>query len=398
MIKILGAVLFFVIAACLSLSCSNPSKPVDTVNTMWSKVLSPSGVPDTLRYGQSVSVQIAVGDSDGDAATVSLAGLPSTCYNLSMKGDTALVNLNLVGDSLQYDSLYTVHIIGRGGAAVDSLSLTYTIMVIDTARLGGVRKLITGMWWLETGADTTITTRDSSNTSFITRDTAEHHKYSKVIYATPSGSEMVYVVQTSDTVSTVAGAAESTTTSFLLLHHSATGVSYVYPPSGWFDDSIRVKAYDLPLAVNKSWQYVNAAGDTTFHAPFGIINVKVKYLISIEGTAQIPGVTPYQFSGADRPCFQVANATTWSTVLTCDTSISILTLTINQGDTIASSITQSQASMYVNTELSIPLYSFTVETKVDTNYIDGVVSRGTTKKGSFITSYFDARKNVTLVK
>ena len=46
---------------------------------------------------------------------------------------------------------------------------------------------------------------------------------------------------------------------------------------------------------------------------------------------------------------------------------------------------------YVNTDLSIPLWSHSIQAKCDSNHVNNVVERDTTRKGTHITTYLDAR-------
>jgi hypothetical protein len=396
--KLVCGVALTACVAGIMVSCSNPAKPVDTKNTVWYTVKSPNNLPDTLFYGKSVVFQVAIGDSDGDAVSASLAGLPTGAYSIARAGDTTLVTMTLTGDSLQYDSLYSVRISARGGAAVDSLSLSYSFFVADTSRLGGMRKLVTGMWWTSYENDTIVSVKDSVTKTVTTRDIKHHHKYSQVKASGIIGGDLYYYIETSDTV--VADTAHPQTTG-LVLRHTAAQVDYTLPPHYLLvnKDTIKAKVFDLPLRANKSWQSYSVAGDTAIMYPVGqfpfIIFLKLHIYRTGNATVQVAGVSNYQFGGAARRCFEVVSTATTRTVLLSDTAIASF---INAGDTVVVSDSVKTEHQFVNNDLSIPLWTWSVATKRDTNYVDSVAVRDTVRSENVITSYFDARTQTRLTK
>jgi hypothetical protein len=383
-------------------SCSNPAKTTDTTFTMWYTVKSPNNLPDTLYYGKSVVFQVAIGDSDGDPVSASLTGLPPGAYTIATTGDTTLVTMTLTGDSLQYDSLYSVHISARGGAAVDSLSLSYSFLVVDTSRLGGLRKLVTGMWWASEENDTIVSVKDSVTKTVIVRDIKHHHKSSQVMASGLIGGDLYYYIETSDTV--VADTAHPQKTG-MLLRHTAAQVDYTLPPHFLLvnKDTIKARVFDLPFKANNSWQIYTVAGDTAIRYPVGqfplIIFVKLHIYLSGDATARVAGVSDYQFGGVTRNCFDVVSTTTARGTLLSDTNVVFLVDTlIRVGDTVVVSDSMKTEHQYVNNDLSIPLWTYSVATKRDTNYVDHVAIRDTVRAENVVTSYYDARTKTTLVK
>jgi hypothetical protein len=388
------------VSSLLSCGSSAPSGPADTSFTMWHKVLSSNDLPDTLYAGQIVTFQVAIGDSDGDPVSAALLGLPPGTYNISSSGDTAFVTMNLVADSLVFDSEYSVQVSATDGGTVDSLTLSYSFRVIDTTRLGGIRKLMTGMWWIEYENDTIIKIKDTANVTIITKDTIVHHKYSTVKGVGVAGNDVYYYIETADTILPVSGAP---TINGMLLRHNSSRIGYTIPPNSWFSDSIRVKAYDLPLATGKSWQTFNASGDTSMRVLFGPIGVKLHVNFSFDGESQIPGTTEFQFGGALRTCFEISNTTNSNAAIISDTTIvlqfGLLTDTLfHETDTIMTSRTKETGSQYLNPEFSIPLWSYSVQAKCDSNHVNNVVERDTTRKGTFVSTYYDARRQITIIQ
>ena len=285
----------FVFAAGFALlfSCgnSNPAKPVDTVNTMWYKVLSPKMLPDTLNYGQYATFQVAIGDSDGDNPIVSVTGLPQGAYNITSKGDTAFVTLNITADSLQWDSLYTVRIRARGGAAVDSLSLSYPFLVVDSTRLGGLRKLVAGSWWATDEYDSLVYVKDTAGIRVTISKNDHHHKLSTVTFAGIIAGNLYYGIETTDTL---LSDTTQPSKSGIALRHTATKLDYTVPP-GLFTvnkDSVDVKLLDLPLAAGKSWQGFSVSGDTAVRIFVGFIPVRLQLYLSMGLSGQVTGTQP----------------------------------------------------------------------------------------------------------
>jgi hypothetical protein len=388
--------LFIIGIICIIISCVSPSSAPDTKFSVWYKVVSPSNLPDTIYYGQNISFQLAIGDSDGDPVSTELMGIPLNFYRITSNGDTSFIIINIVADSLKYDSLYTIIINTKAGSKIDSLQLTYSFFVADTTRLGGIRKLMVGTWWKETEGDTTITERDSASTTFITRDTVSHCKYNKVASVKSIDSGLEYTIESYDTSYSDTGKSLSKT--LIRILHYPYKVEYIVPPLGGFTDSIRMRLYDLPLNLNKSWQYIKATGDTTVSIPLLIINVKLKVSYDILGNSSIPYLNTYKLNSENKQCFEIANITTLKTTMVCDSTITFFTFTIRKGDTITASTVNSNQNILVNTDFSVPLSSFTLEQTLDTNYTNGVLSRKTKRSGSWVIELFDARKNVVYKK
>jgi hypothetical protein len=264
----------------------------------------------------------------------------------------------------------------------------------DTTKLGGVRKLMTGMWWEELENDTIVKVKDTAAITIITRDTVVHHKRSVVTGVTVNNEVLNYTIVISDTVLPQTA---NPTMSTLVISHSATQVGYTVPPFGWYyRDSVRVKAYDLPLATGKSWQSFTAAGDTSLRVLFALWWVKLRAYYSATGTATVPQTTEYNFGDSLRPCFEIATTTnSLSTIISDSTVIlqvgTIVLDTLHQGDTVTTSKTVETGRQFVNTDLSVPLWSYNVQAKCDSNHVNSVVERDTTRKGTWIVSYLDVR-------
>jgi hypothetical protein len=258
--------------------------------------------------------------------------------------------------------------------------------------LGGIRKLTTGTWWVEYESDTIVRVKDTANVTVITRDTIEHHKRSEVGNVIVVNGTYQYQVQTFDTVLPVT---TGPTLGGITILHSATEVGYTAAPIG-FGDSIRVKAYDLPLATGKSWQTFSATADTSMQVPFGPISIRLHADYSFSGQAHVPATIAYEFGNVSRPCFEILDTTLTDAAIVSDTTIvlqlGLLTDTVvRQDDTIATSRTVETNLQYVNTDLSISLWSYDVQAKCDSNHINNVVERDTTRKATHVAAYLDAR-------
>jgi hypothetical protein len=123
--------IFALIALTALLFCnSNPSTPKDS-NSMWHRVTSATQeLPDSLYSGETITLGLAFGDSDGDTAAAAVEGLPPAAYAISQHGDTAIVTLALNADSLTGDSAYDIRIIGSGRAAIDADTIVYSMWVV----------------------------------------------------------------------------------------------------------------------------------------------------------------------------------------------------------------------------------------------------------------------------
>jgi hypothetical protein len=386
----------------LVLSCTNPAQPVDTTNSVWYKVVSPKTVPDTLYYGQSSTFQVAIGDSDGDAVRATVTGLPQGSYNITSDGDTAFVTMNLTADSLQYDSLYTVRIRARGGAAVDSLSLSYSFLVVDSSRIGGLRKLVTGSWWITDENDSLVYVKDTAGIRVTVAKNDRHHKYSKVTFAGIIAGNQYYGIETTDTI---LSDSSQPSKSGIVLRHTAAKVDYTVPPKLFVvnRDSVDVVMLNLPLAVHNSWQVFSVSGDTAVRIYIGtfplVIGVQLQLYLSESGSAQVAGTSQYEFGGAARTCYEVVSQNNMKADYVSDTAIAYLgTAIINVGDTAVASDSVCVVHSFVNNDLSIPLWSYSQGSKRDTNYVNNVVTRDTVRTASYLTMYFDARTGKMLVK
>jgi hypothetical protein len=379
-------------------SCSNPARPVDTVDTMWYKVVSPKTIPDTLYYGQSATFQVAIGDSDGDKAGAVVTGLPRGAYNITSSGDTAFVTLNLTGDSLKWDSLYTVRIHATGGAAVDSLSLSYSFLVVDSTRLGGLRKLANGAWWTTDEYDSLVYVKDTAGIRVTVNKNDHHHKYSKVTFSGIIAGNLYYGIETTDTL---LSDTTQPSKSGIVLRHTAAKVDYTVPPKLFIvnRDSVDVTVLDLPLAVNKSWQGFSLSGDTAVTIFVGLIPIRLQLYLSMSDSGEVTGTQPYQFAGAARSCFEVVSQNNMHATYVSDTTIVFLgTTVISTGDTAVSSDSSRTEHSFINNDLSIPLWSYSVGTKRDTNYVNQVVARDTVRAALYVMSYYDARTGTTLMQ
>jgi hypothetical protein len=268
-----------------------------------------------------------------------------------------------------------------------------TTTVTDSTQLGGIHKLMSGAWWIEFENDTIVKVKDTANVTIITRDTIEHHKRTIVKNVSIVNGDVYYQIETSDTIVPVSG---GPSISGMLLLHSATQIGYTIAPNSWFSDSIRVKAYELPLATGKSWQTFSATGDTSMRVLFGPFWVKLHVDYSFNGQSQVPGTVEYLFGGASRTCFEIANTTNSDAVIISDTTIVLqlgpLTDTlVRQNETIMTSKSVETSRQYINADLSIPLWSHSVLVKCDSNHVNNVVERDTTRKGTRVTTYLDAR-------
>jgi hypothetical protein len=393
----------FMLSGCLAcmLSCSNsnPAKPVDTVNSMWYKVVSPQAIPDTLYYGQSLTFQVAIGDSDGDKPSAAVSGLPPAAYNITSSGDTAFVTLNLAADSLRWDSLYTVSIGATGVAAADSLVLPYSFRVIDSARLGGLRKLVVGTWWAVDENDSLVYVKDTAGIELTIKKNDHHHKMSRVTYAGVVAGNLYYGIETADTV--LSDSSQPTKTG-LVLRHTASQVDYTVPPKMFVvnEDSVDVTVLALPFSEGKSWQTFAVSGDTGVRIYVGtfpfIIGVNLTLNLSMGGTAQVSSASPVLFGGMPRSCWEVVTQNTMKADYLSDTTIVFLGNTIlSVNDTVMTSDSSCTVHSFFNDDLSTALWSYSLGTKRDSNYVDRVVVHSTVRTASYITSYYDARTGKT---
>ena len=386
----------------LLFSCANVNKPVDTTNRMWYRVVSPKMLPDTLFYGQSATLQVAFGDSSGNAATATVTGLPQGSYNITSDKDTAFVTLNITADSLQYDSVYTARIHARGGDPVDTLSVSYSFLVVDTTRLGGLRKLLAGTWWITDENDSLAYVKDTAGIRVSIAKNDHHHKYSKVTFAGIIAGELYYGIETTDTV---LSDSSQPTKSSMVLRHTASKVDYTIPPKLLIvnRDSVDVEVFKLPLAVGNSWQEFSVAGDTAVRIYIGTfplgIGVELHVSLSENKNSSVAGVSQYQFGGALRTCYEVVSQGSMLANYVSDTTIAYLgTTIIGTGDTAVASDSACTVHSFANNDLSIPLWSYSVGTKRDTNYVNNVVARDTVRMASHVTAFFDARSGKTLTR
>ncbi len=235
------------------------------VHSLWTEVVSvDSKIPDTLHAGMTITYIMKIGDSDGDPVSVTVEGLPpGVNMEISDGQDTAVMSLILFGDSLPYDSLYNISIhadgsFGLHASGLDTLTIARSMLVLDTNRLGGLRRLAVGMWWTDTQMDTISSTKvfhpvDSTNISI---KYIEHHKYSEVINLVELNGWLHYQVLTYDTLINL----DSIATNMFWVRHTDSLVDQLMP--GWLGDTLRVTMFKLPLFVGSSWESLAYSWDT----------------------------------------------------------------------------------------------------------------------------------------
>ena len=310
--------------------------------------------------------------------------------------------MNLTGDSLKWDSLYTVRIRATGGAAVDSLSLSYSFLVVDSTRLGGLRKLVAGTWWIADEYDSLVYVKDTGGIRVSITKNDHHHKLSTVTFAGIIAGNLYYGIETTDTL--LSDTAQPSK-SGMVLRHTAAKVDYTVPPRLFIvnKDSVDVTVLDLPLAVGTSWQGFSLSGDTAVRIPVGTfpfyIWVPLTLSLSLNDSARVAGTSPYQFGGATRTCYEVISQNSMTADYLSDTTLANSGVTvISVGDTVDVSDSSRTEHSFINNDLSIPLWSYSVGAKRDTNCVNSVVVHDTVRTASYVTSFHDARTGTTLIK
>lgn len=361
---------------------------LDTINSMWSSVLSANTIPESLYCGSTVMFQMSVGDSDGDPASITLDGLPASRYNITASGDTSFITLNLAGDSLTKDSLYTVRITATGENAADSLIQIYSMMVIDTNSLGGFRKLVEGMWWTEMQHDTTVNVKDSANVKTIIRDTLEHHKHCEVVDVFEWNGDTVYAVAVFDTIVNKDSLHKDTS----LYIHTESSVEALLVLDLYGIDTTRVRLYNLPLTIGDSWQSFDPISiDTTA----SWIGLDFDVSLNFTGSAELTDTSYLAFSSSNYKCFTTINTTelTGLALLGEDflNPLNPADTLLYAGDTVGVSTTEEQSENYICPDLALQIRSTGLKTVCDSNYAQNVVTHDTTRTIKFLTKYYDPR-------
>jgi hypothetical protein len=373
------------------MQCSNPSDNTtgDTNFSLWMNEPT-SPMPDTLIFGEAIQYEITVGDSDGDPVTAEVSGLPQTSYTINQAADSTVVTLSLIANALHYDSVYTIRIHVTGIGAVDSMTIVYPVTIIDTTRLGGIRKLTAGLWWLEVQNDTIVQIKDSLNVHTETRDTVVHHKMNRVAVVSKVGNDYVYYVQTSDTARAASSTTAEVTNGTIYIQHSASDVviNLGRNPLGG-TDSIKIKIYRLPMRVGDVWEALNYVGTI----PIGSLT----YIASLNDTVSTAGNINYSFGDAARRCFDFSSRTLSPVVLRTESAIMIGPIVIARaGDTLSLTTTTNNKQYYVDPDLSIPLWSYETEIKNVNSELYQVTETDTTRKGMFVMKYYDVRSGQTI--
>ncbi len=357
--------------------------------TLWSQVVSQdAAIPDTLHAGEIVTYILKIGDSDGDPVSISISGLPPGANMIiSDDRDTALVTLILNGDSLPYDALYNIAIHANGATSprasgLDTLTLSSPMLVLDTNRLGGIRKLAKDMWWNETQLDTISSTKifykaDSMNKSI---KHIEHRKHSQVLNVKEVDGWPHYLIFTEDTLLKMDSIAKNA----FWVRHTDSIVDHLMP--GWLGDTLRLTTYKLPIEVGTSWQALSYAWDTSLSfevSPNSFI--PFSWYLTADGSAEVLSTATRLFDGKQQNCFENFITSDMRSVALIDTTIDTL---IYPGDTTAITRTTSTNRQFVNTFFTIPLESHEIEIKYDTNFFDSTAFLDTIVKHSTLTSWY----------
>jgi hypothetical protein len=364
----------------------------DTINpdtsTLWYQLLSDS-LPDTLHYGASAVFILNVGDNDGDSVSVTVSGLPqSQLPSIFPSGNATAVSFNLKGDSLAFDSTYTITLSASGEETMDTLTLRYALRVADTTRLGGVKKLKIGMWWIEMEYDTTdFEDRDSSGL-VDTSGTAltEHRLAHRVVDTLKRGADLYYVIRKVDSVKNESALKIDT----LLVKHSDFEVSFaISPDSG--SDTLFLKFLSLPLTLGLQWTVMDTSQETFFPITGWVLGIMRFWVYSVSATEAMDTVR-HPVGGHDYPCLDLATTDSNYSLMTAfgDLVIPVVqTVVVDSGDTIGFSRAEASTRTFYNTSLTVPLWSHKVTTGLDTNYLDRTSHRYTSRRETFLTMFYD---------
>ncbi len=341
----------FGICFLLESGCTNPQNPYttpaerDTVNTIWTKQVSPNGLASVLYYGSTASFQISAGDSDGDSVSIALSGIPASTYIVTHSHDTSFVSLNLVGDSLLFDSLYTIKISISGVDSIDTLNLHYPIQINDSTRLGGVKKFTKGLSWVVEKIDSTAsllstTTKDST---IATHSSSIHRILFTMMDEFPYLGQNYWLVAMSDTnISDKRAVAKNT----FLIMQTATSIEYITAAPEW-PDSLRTLAYKLPLKSQTNWSVVNTQKSISGAPVLNGITLHLTTALTITSNATMAQKQSILFESTQRPCFTINTATNYLALMKFDAPVRFGdSLIAAQGDTAelaTSTIEQTQS-------------------------------------------------------
>jgi hypothetical protein len=286
------------------------------------------------------------------------------------------------------------------------MSLSYSMNVLDTNRIGGVRKPAVGMWWIEHQFDTLVwhldsidkgklQNQDTSHVYLIKSDTVEHHKLNRIIAKTLAGADSVYVLFSTDTLKGEgAGGADSIKSDYMLIKHTPTGVELRSPGPVWFNDTLKMKYLALPFSPGSSWPSISLTLDTAVRAG----GIKVLWHASFSGTSTAGTRTQVLFAGGSRNCYTINHGTAMNSDLLLDTTLQIPGFdTLNQGDTLATSRNRQSGPLSFSSDLGVGIEDHTLETQLDTNRFELKSVRDTVRKGTFLKQLYDPRRGDTLI-
>jgi hypothetical protein len=262
-----------------------------------------------------------------------------------------------------------------------------------------MKQISVGMWITGEWADTGVQVKDSLNTKYQVYDTSLHHTWAKVTGTTTAGADVYYVVSTSDTALKRSGTGvDNITPGTLYVKQTATELVYAYPPSGWNADTLFITVLKTPISAGAGWQTELFNFDTTVRLVWNLIPVKLSLSANVTGNAQVAEAVSYQTSSGALACRRITGTTTTLSRMVSDTGISILGINlISVGDTIARSSETKTTSSYQYSGCPLALWSSEFTTKLDTNYIDSVTTRDTTRKVSFLKRFYDPYSSDTVV-
>jgi len=219
--------------------------------------------------------------------------------------------MNLTADSLQYDSLLHLCASTPGAApAVDSLSLSYSFLVVDSSRIGGLRKLVNGLVVDHRRERFACVCQGYRGIRVTITQNDHHHKYSKVTFAGIIAGNLL--ITASKRPIPFSPTRRSRPSPGIVLRHTSTKVDYTVPPKLFVvnRDSVECRRAQLPLRFtipgrfSPFWYTASGLLSGRFHLSVGCRCIKY---LSESGSAQVAGTSQYEFGERHEPAYEVVS-------------------------------------------------------------------------------------------
>ncbi|MBF0432686.1 MAG: hypothetical protein HQK83_15490 [Fibrobacteria bacterium] len=368
-------------------------------------------LPDTLYHGDTSSFVFQVEDTDGDRALIEIGSLPAAIKVEQMqKQGKAFVAFKIFADSLPFDSSYTITLKASGlnvhdEVPIDTVTWVHSLVVLDSTRLGGLRLLAKGSYWLETQSDSIVRVKDTAGTITRIDSVINHRKKTTIAQAGWIGDEYIMQLVTSDSLVDQ----DSVNTQVMFARHTKKFIEYIMPFGFYFLDTIRAKYYKMPITVGEGWSLMSYEADTAVRLvdekTSGVI--PLQFFMDINGEVKVLRESSFSFNRQNRRGYthrinnEMVSVALYDSVITktyYDTRPPRVDTLVNRGDSVASTVTNQVITQFIDPDFTFPFWSDEREVTRNRNFFENLDQVDTIVRHNRVTAFYDARRDMMIVR